>query len=619
MSHEDACWNELGTAADMLLLRRAVFQAGGLVVVLVEVIRKAFLASIVPVIVNAILSSHQLVVDIIVFVGRGDFPRSRLGEKQRGKILATWVTRKMRTIAQFGIRDSEQVDSHMQDVSSTPSRRTAPSTRNGSLVASSLGLERALAEVDLSPQQQRQPQSLPHSHLQLQPQLQPHPESEYARFPAGISEMPAGLDDAAKEGPAQGWNMELPSDAQRPADGRAYPFELPDTSSSVVFRGPPSTATTSTSTTTTKAATAATANPASETGAASSKDSPQPATAGASSIERPRLMPSQLSFTLQDHIPPRLASASSPSVTAAPAQRPAAAASQETATEDDAASGYDRAATPSAYLAGTDAQVSPFANEDSPRQLWGGDLLTLPSQKSSSSPGPQAHQQRYAPPQSHSPQPQSVLRAVNVSSDEDMPPKPPAKSRQQDNRPQFEAAKANASDDDDDHHRHHHHHHHHHNDQEDDAWRRDALLHMRYAGDAGNAHRPAPPPPPPPPALAAGYARTTSSSSLSNAGELRGVYSHGPGSANRYGGVRSGGGYVGADSHGADGSGGGSGGGSSVGPFGSEAQRHYHYHQQQQQQHYGGRMAPQRSPYTDGGGGGGGSGSGSGSDPYWRS
>ncbi|ODA76967.1 hypothetical protein RJ55_07484 [Drechmeria coniospora] len=83
----------------------AVFQAGGLVVVMVEVSRKPYLASIVPVIVNAILNEHQIVVDIVAFVSRGDFPRSRLGEKQRGKILAGWVTRKLRTLAQFAIRD----------------------------------------------------------------------------------------------------------------------------------------------------------------------------------------------------------------------------------------------------------------------------------------------------------------------------------------------------------------------------------------------------------------------------------------------------------------------------------------------------------------------------------
>lgn len=85
----------------------AVFQAGGLVVVLVEIFRKNFLASIVPVIVNSILNHHHLIVDIVAFVGKGDFPRSRLGEKQRGKILAGWVTRKVQTIAQFCIREEE--------------------------------------------------------------------------------------------------------------------------------------------------------------------------------------------------------------------------------------------------------------------------------------------------------------------------------------------------------------------------------------------------------------------------------------------------------------------------------------------------------------------------------
>lgn len=73
--------------------------------VLVEVSRKAYLASIVPVIVNAILNEHQIIVDIVAFVNKGDFPRSRLGEKQRGKLLAGWVTRKMSTLAQFAIRD----------------------------------------------------------------------------------------------------------------------------------------------------------------------------------------------------------------------------------------------------------------------------------------------------------------------------------------------------------------------------------------------------------------------------------------------------------------------------------------------------------------------------------
>ncbi|KAI8627414.1 acyl-CoA ligase [Xylariaceae sp. FL1651] len=119
----------------------AIFQAGGLVVVLVEVSRKAYLASIVPVIVNAILGEHQIIADIVAFVNKGDFPRSRLGEKQRGKILAGWVTRKMRTIAQFAIRDADAnalegtdgtVDNHRASVGSIRSNNApgASSLRN---------------------------------------------------------------------------------------------------------------------------------------------------------------------------------------------------------------------------------------------------------------------------------------------------------------------------------------------------------------------------------------------------------------------------------------------------------------------------------------------------------
>lgn len=85
----------------------AIFQAGSLLVLVAEVRTRAYLASLVPVIVNAVLNEHQLVLDIVAFVALGDFPRSRLGEKQRGKVLASWVSRKMRTIAQFSIRDPD--------------------------------------------------------------------------------------------------------------------------------------------------------------------------------------------------------------------------------------------------------------------------------------------------------------------------------------------------------------------------------------------------------------------------------------------------------------------------------------------------------------------------------
>ncbi|KAJ4373166.1 hypothetical protein N0V83_003457 [Neocucurbitaria cava] len=107
----------------------AVFQAGGLVVIVVEIFRRNFLASMVPVIVNAILNEHQLVIDIVAFVIKGDFHRSRLGEKQRGKILAGWVTRKMRTIAQYSIRDpnSEQDGMGVAMISEEPAGRPSMS------------------------------------------------------------------------------------------------------------------------------------------------------------------------------------------------------------------------------------------------------------------------------------------------------------------------------------------------------------------------------------------------------------------------------------------------------------------------------------------------------------
>jgi len=99
--------------------------------------RKAYLASLVPVIVNAILNEHQIVADIIAFVNKGDFPRSRLGEKQRGKILGSWVSSKMRTIAQFGIKDADGGLSDLTEVVE-PRHSATTSLRNSSVVANSL-------------------------------------------------------------------------------------------------------------------------------------------------------------------------------------------------------------------------------------------------------------------------------------------------------------------------------------------------------------------------------------------------------------------------------------------------------------------------------------------------
>jgi hypothetical protein len=190
----------------LLIECSAIFQAGGLIVVLVEVGRKAYLASIVPVIVNAILNEHQIVVDIVAFVNKGDFPRSRLGEKQRGKILASWVTRKMRTMAQFGIRDA---DAGLSEVTETIEART--SMRNSSAMGSSLrNVEPAPQIIEEHEAEQR--------HIEER--------DSYVAMPAGISEMPAQNYDnsgaASLNAPASTHSDGTPTDKQK---GQS---ELPD-------------------------------------------------------------------------------------------------------------------------------------------------------------------------------------------------------------------------------------------------------------------------------------------------------------------------------------------------------------------------------------------------------
>ncbi|CAN6652179.1 hypothetical protein TRVA0_025S01860 [Trichomonascus vanleenenianus] len=104
------------------ILGAAIFQAGGMTIVLCEVAqsqqqygmipvtspRHLSLASLVPVVVNTVLNDHQFVVDIVAFVGRGDLPRSRLQEKQRGKIMASWVQKKLNLLGQFGVNLGEK-------------------------------------------------------------------------------------------------------------------------------------------------------------------------------------------------------------------------------------------------------------------------------------------------------------------------------------------------------------------------------------------------------------------------------------------------------------------------------------------------------------------------------
>lgn len=182
----------------------AVFQAGGLVVVVVEIFRRNFLASMVPVIVNAVLNEHQLVIDIVAFVSKGDFHRSRLGEKQRGKILAGWVTRKMRTIAQYSIRDPNGSD--VQMISEEPVGRTSTSTfMRGP--ASTKGSLRANSTLGLTAQAQLNSMHL--SHRTSMQEL-----SAQQSYPAGIAELPASSQQSFGNYPPQQGVAELETRTQ---------------------------------------------------------------------------------------------------------------------------------------------------------------------------------------------------------------------------------------------------------------------------------------------------------------------------------------------------------------------------------------------------------------------
>jgi hypothetical protein len=133
--------------------------------------------------VNAILNEHQIVVDIVAFVNKGDFPRSRLWEKQRGKILAGWVTRKMRTMAQFAIRDMDPAamggENNAGVADADPNRSSMGSLRNSGIAGAPSGLRMGHA-----------PQILEQEEFEQQLE-------QIAALPSasGVAEMPAGDQD----------------------------------------------------------------------------------------------------------------------------------------------------------------------------------------------------------------------------------------------------------------------------------------------------------------------------------------------------------------------------------------------------------------------------------------
>ena len=178
---------------------------------MVEVTRKAYLASLVPVIVNAILNAHQVVADIVAFVSYGDFPRSRLGEKQRGKVLASWVTRKLRTIAQFSIRE---IEGGGFGFGAAPQNRFSKSSKAGSI----MGMSARRSTIVPDDQPPRSPA------LAAAPPLIETVEPSFTLVnssPATIPEVPQISEPPPIPVPQPPPQIEVPFENNQPAAGKA--------------------------------------------------------------------------------------------------------------------------------------------------------------------------------------------------------------------------------------------------------------------------------------------------------------------------------------------------------------------------------------------------------------
>ncbi|KAG7666394.1 uncharacterized protein J8A68_000068 [[Candida] subhashii] len=84
-----------------------VFKCADYTILVCESKRTRFFASLVPLIINTVLSKHHIVIDIIAFIRKGEFPISRLGTKQRARIVDAWVQGVIPISASYGINFGE--------------------------------------------------------------------------------------------------------------------------------------------------------------------------------------------------------------------------------------------------------------------------------------------------------------------------------------------------------------------------------------------------------------------------------------------------------------------------------------------------------------------------------
>lgn len=76
---------------DMYKNGSCIFKCSDYTIVVCESKRHKNFSALVPLIVSTVLSKHHLIVDIVAFIKHGEFPISRLGTKQRARIVDAWV------------------------------------------------------------------------------------------------------------------------------------------------------------------------------------------------------------------------------------------------------------------------------------------------------------------------------------------------------------------------------------------------------------------------------------------------------------------------------------------------------------------------------------------------
>lgn len=92
---------------DMYKNGSCIFKCSDYTIVVCESKRTKYLSALVPLVVNTVLSKHHVIVDIVAFIKKGEFPISRLGTKQRARIVDAWVQGVIPLTVQYGVNYGE--------------------------------------------------------------------------------------------------------------------------------------------------------------------------------------------------------------------------------------------------------------------------------------------------------------------------------------------------------------------------------------------------------------------------------------------------------------------------------------------------------------------------------